>query len=491
MNDTGPGRLHSECAPVFLPLMDPCGKPPAFRHPKPASAMSPAPLHRHTITAAAFAACAATSLADYPIASHRYLADPGALVRKDRVYLYCSNDDDSPVEGGYKMHTIACVSSSDMKNWTDHGVVLRAPEDVKWAGNTWAPSPAEKDGRFYLYFGNGGNGIGVATADSPTGPFRDPIQGKLVSGETPGVQPSEHMWLFDPMTFVDDDGRAYMYFGGNGDDNVRVIRLKSDMIHVDGPAGRFSAKTFFEASWMHKRNGIYYFSYSTNPSNGMRIDYLMSRDPVRGFTYGGVLAPQPPENSNNNHQAVFLYRGVWYEAYHNRSAARHAGIPTGFRRNLAIDTFDYNPDGTIRPVKCTEDGVLQVGHLNPRTKVEAETFASQHGIHTEPCPAGGMNLCDIDNNDWVTIRGADFGAQSPAKFAIRAASARNGGKIEIHIGGPDGPLAGTCPISATGGTANWQTMSTPVSGLHGVQDITLRFTGDGADLFRLDSWIFQ
>ena len=239
-----------------------------------------------------------TVFADYPIASHRFLADPGAIVYNGRVYLYCSNDDDNLVDanGGYRMTSIVCISSSDLKNWTDHGVVFEVPRDASWANRSWAPSPVEKDGKFFLYFGNGGNGIGVAVADNPLGPFKDPLGKRLIETNTPGVMPAEHMWLFDPMAFIDDDGQAYLYFGGNGDDNVRVIKLNKDMISVDGPAIKLSALYFFEAAWMHKYNNKYYFSYSTQPRAQMRIDYMISDHPTSGFTYGGVVSMQPPDN---------------------------------------------------------------------------------------------------------------------------------------------------------------------------------------------------
>ena len=93
--------------------------------------------------------------ADYPIASHRYLADPTTLVTKDRVYIYCSNDDESPVEGSYNIPNVICVSSSDMKNWTDHGSVFRAADATTWAKKTWAPAAIERDGKFFLYTTNG------------------------------------------------------------------------------------------------------------------------------------------------------------------------------------------------------------------------------------------------------------------------------------------------------------------------------------------------
>ena len=78
-------------------------------------------------------ACATNVRADYPIASHRYLADPSTLVTKDRVYVYCSNDDESPVGGSYNIPNVVCISTSDMKNWTDHGIVFDAARDTSWA----------------------------------------------------------------------------------------------------------------------------------------------------------------------------------------------------------------------------------------------------------------------------------------------------------------------------------------------------------------------
>src|SRR5688572_26927658 len=94
------------------------------------------------------------ALAGYPIASHRYLADPGSLVHGGRLYLYASNDDDNPVEGGYQMKSLVCISSGDLKNWTDHGEVLRVPANAAWANDSWAPAAIERNGNIYLYFGN-------------------------------------------------------------------------------------------------------------------------------------------------------------------------------------------------------------------------------------------------------------------------------------------------------------------------------------------------
>lgn len=431
------------------------------------------------------------TFADYPIVSHRYLADPGALVYNGRVYLYCSNDDDNPTtaDGGrYLMKSIVCVSSSDLKNWTDHGVVFQVPEGAEWAVRSWAPSPAERDGKFFLYFGNSGNGIGVAEADNPLGPFKDPIGKALITGRTPGVMPAEHMWLFDPMAFIDDDGQAYLYFGGNGDDNVRVIKLNKDMISVDGPAIHLNAKDFFEASWMHKYKGKYYFSYSSNPRAQMRIDYMISDSPTSGFKYGGIVSMQPPENNNNNHQAIFELNGEWYEAYHNRIVARSSGMAPTYKRNICLDQFKHNDDGTIEVMKNTVDGVKQLADVNPYDRVEAEMMNAQSGIYTEPCGEGGMNVCQIENGDWIKIRGVDFGKKAK-KFKASVAASKGSGKIEIHLGNPEGELIGTCPIASTGGDQSWKTVECKLNKVKGVQDVCLVFKGDDADnLFGFDWW---
>jgi len=432
------------------------------------------------------------ALADYPIVSHRYLADPASLVYNGRVYLYCSNDDENPGDdqSGYQMRSIVCVSSSDLKNWTDHGIVFQVPKNCSWAVRSWAPSMVERDGQFFLYFGNGGNGIGVAKADNPLGPFVDPLNKPLVENSTPGVQPAQNMWLFDPMTFIDDDGQAYMYFGGNGDDNVRVIKLNRDMISVDGPAIHLTAKNFFEASWMHKVNGIYYFSYSSNPSAQMRIDYMKSTSPTSGFTYGGIVSKQPPLNDNNNHQAIFEFKGKWYQAYHNRAVAKQAKVSPTFKRNLCLDQFQHNADGSIETMVNTVDGLAQLSYINPFERVEAETMNAQSGINTETCKSGGLNVTNIESGDWIKVRGVDFG-KGAKSFEASVASTTTGGNIEIHLDSLTGTLLSTLTVKNTQGLQNWIVQSSKVLKNKGVHDLYFVFKGGEGHLFNFDWWKFQ
>jgi arabinoxylan arabinofuranohydrolase len=425
-----------------------------------------------------------TARADYPIASHRYLADPGSLVFNGRVYLYNSNDDDN--SGGYQMHSIVCVSTSDMKNWTDHGIVFQVPAGASWANNSWAPQPILREGTIYLYWGNSGSGIGVATSTNPVANFKDGKGSYLINGSTPGAS-GNNSWLFDPGALIDSDGTAYLAFGGNGETNARMIKLGADLVSVSGSAMALAPKGFYEASFLFKRKSTYYYAYSSDSANGLRIDYLSSTSPMSGYTYRGVLAGQPPLNDNNNHASEFEFMGQWYHAYHNRSVAKAAGIDATYKRNLALEVLNFKSDDTIQEVTYTTDGVPQVGSLNPYVRVEAETMKAQSGIETETCADGGMDVTSIADGDWVSVRGVDFGAGAKT-FSARVASSAAGGAIEVRSGSATGTVLATCDIPATGGLQKWQATTCNVTGATGVvKDLYFRFKGGG---FAFDSWQF-
>lgn len=438
---------------------------------------------------------AITVSADYPFFYQRYAADPTGLEYNGRLYLYGSHD--VYQEGkGYIINDITCISTDDLKNWTDHGEVFKATTDSSWGATlAWAPSVVYRNNKFYMYYGNGGGNIGVAVSDSPTGPFKDTRSGPLVSGSTPGVNPPNGFWCFDPCAFIDDDGQAYLYFGGNGEGNTRVIKLNSDMVSVNGSASQIVAPRFFEASYMHKYNGKYYFSYSTNFSQGAAtINYMMSNSPTTGFVDKGKILPNPPSNeSNNNHQSIFSFKGNWYIAYHNRYLAAQNGF-TGearvYQRNMCLDRLYYNADGTIQQVTITTNSLPQLKYVNPYVTNEAETMAQEYGINTEACSEGSRNVSYIENGDWIRVKGVDFGSGA-SSFDARVASATSGGNIEIRLDSPTGTLVGTCAVPGTGGWQTWTTKSCNVSGATGVHDLYLKFTGGSGYLFNMNWWKFN
>lgn len=429
--------------------------------------------------------------ADYPIVSHSYAADPAAVEFNGRLYVYCSNDNENGTNG-YNMASINCFSTDDLKNWTDHGVVFRA-NTTSWASLTWAPSVISNQSKVYLYFANAAGNIGVATSSVPTGPFTDARGSALITGATPGASTSTQ-WLFDPCAFIDDDGQAYLYFGGQYPTNARVIRLTANLTSVSGAASEMFATNFFEASYMHKRNGTYYYTYCNRFEVGAAIYCETNSNPTNLFVPQGVVLANPPQNvNNNNHHSIVSYGTNWYIVYHNRAAALANGLSNGdavYKRSLCIDAINYNADGSIQQTSPTTDGLVQLKNLNPYTRVEAETIHRQSGIITEVCSEGGMNVTGITNGSWIRIRGVDFGAGAAAFYA-RVASAGAGGNIELRLDSLAGSLIGTCVVAPTGGAQTWTIASCNVSGASGVHDLYLKFTGGAGNLFNLNWWQFQ
>ncbi|KPK82698.1 MAG: hypothetical protein AMS27_14275 [Bacteroides sp. SM23_62_1] len=290
-----------------------------------------------------------------PIITHMYTADPSARVFNDTLYLYPSHDRDSAI--WWDMVDWHVFSSTDMKHWTDHGVALSLSE-ITWAEKyAWAPDCNYKNGRYYFYYPTDQDYIGVAVGDSPTGPFADPLGKPLISRETPGVKATRD--LIDPCIFVDDDGQAYLFFGQN---DVNVVELNDDMISFDDSVQIVEGTDhFFEAVWVHKRNGIYYISYS-----GMgKIIYGMSDNPLGPYTYKGEILDTV--NSGTNHHSIVEYKGTWYFFYHNADLSlknirdeSEKEKYSQFRRSVCVEYLYYNEDGTIKKISQTKGGVKPV-----------------------------------------------------------------------------------------------------------------------------------
>ena len=160
----------------------------------------------------------------------------------------------------------------------------------------------------------------------------------------------------DPAVFVDDDGQAYMYFGTR---TPKVVKLDADMISTTGGIGSLSVSgnNYGEAPWLFKRDGVYYFLYSTGWPG--QIVYATGSSPLGPFTYRGVVLDYV--NIDTNHQSILQYQGEWYIVYHKN------GLPGGgqFRRSLAMDHLYFNADGTIKQVVQTTTGVGPVGGTTP------------------------------------------------------------------------------------------------------------------------------
>ncbi len=291
-----------------------------------------------------------------PLIKYKFTADPGALVYKDRVYIYAGHDQAKPGENRYVMNEWLCFSSADMQTWDEHPVPLTY-KDFAWSkGDCWASQVVERDGKFYWYVSTShkdihGKAIGVAVSDSPVGPFKDARGTALVTNDMTTV--TKHSWEdIDPTVFVDDDGQAYMFWGNT---TCYYVKLKANMVELDGPIKQVHIPSFTEAPWVHKRKGWYYLSYASEFPE--KIVYAMSKNINGPWEYKGIIN-EIAGNSNTNHQAIINFKGKDYFIYHNGALVPDAG---SFHRSVCVDYLYYNKDGSIKRVMMTSEGVSNEG----------------------------------------------------------------------------------------------------------------------------------
>ena len=333
-----------------------------------------------------------------------YMADPSVNVFNGRLYVYPSHDWDSGEcfddDGGhFQMRDYHVLSMDDVMDGevTDHGVILDV-EQVPWAEKQmWDNDVVEKNGKYYLVFSakdyNGVFNLGVAVADKPEGPF------------VPQPMPIRGAQSIDPCVFKDDDGEIYCYFGGIWGGQLQwhaplaapyapiaqpdsapapadaadlghapdkktelfapagapalssyVVRMTDDVLQFNEaprpvlivdengePLKADDPHRFFEASWMHKQNGKYYFSYSTGDSH--YLCYAVGDNPYGPFTYQGVILD--PVVGWTTHHSIVEYKGQWYLFHHDC-------VPSNditWLRSLKVMPIEFDENGKIKTMK--------------------------------------------------------------------------------------------------------------------------------------------
>lgn len=310
-----------------------------------------------------------------PLVSHMYTADPSAHVFNGKIYIYPSHDIDAGIpfnDNGdhFGMEDYHVISMNNIDSDTfDNGIALHI-RDVPWAKRQmWAPDAAYKNGSYYLFFParakDGLFKIGVAISNAPVGPFvaqPEPIKGS---------------YSIDPAVFEDDDGNFYMYFGGIWGGQLQkyrnniyketyelpraneaallpmVAKLTNDLLQfAEEPKGvkiidnngellleGDNDRRFFEASWLHKYKGKYYFSYSTGDTHF--ICYAIGDNPYGPFTYAGRILN--PVVGWTSHHSICQIENKWYLFYHDSSLSK--GIT--HLRSIKVAEISYREDGTI------------------------------------------------------------------------------------------------------------------------------------------------
>ncbi|MBP1531534.1 MAG: family 43 glycosylhydrolase [Bacteroidaceae bacterium] len=437
------------------------------------------------------------AMAQNPIICDRFTPDPAPYVHGDTLYLFVDHDEDETENGYFTMKDWLLYSTVDMVNWTYRGTPISSATFSAWAkqdNDCWASQCVERNGRWYWYVtatikGQAYPGIGVAVADNPAGPYHDPIRKPLVKG----------WFCIDPTVFIDDDGKAYLFYGNN---NLWYARLSNTMQAVMGEPVKVNTESeeafgpfkgyddngnpktnYEEAPWLYKRDGKYYLEYAA----GGVPEYwaYATADNIAGpWTYQGKVMGMA-ENSFTIHGGSVEFRGHHYMFYHN--GKRPGG--GGFKRSTCIEEFERNEDGSLPFINFTDDGVAPLQTLNPYERQEAETINQSEGVL---CVGNheGCYVTNISAGDYIRVRNVDFGRTGARSIMVRVASAFEG-KIAVRVDGKTARMRGVVSVEPSDG--EWTELSVDLSSkITGIHDLYFTFSGTGSErLFDFDSWQFS
>jgi beta-xylosidase len=467
------------------------------------------------------------AMAQNPFVQTWYTSDPAPMVQGDRIYVYTGHDEDRA--DFFWMQEWRVYSSADMVNWTDHGSPL-ALESFRWADDrAWASQCIERNGKFYWYICahsrlSGGMAIGVAVADSPAGPYRDAIGKPLYENGS-----WDHI---DPTVFIDDDGQAYMYWGNP---YVYYVKLNEDMISTSGdihvlnpqngvmrPVKENGAKMnlrapwsqkanwavqhYQEGPWFYKRSGHYYLGFASTCCPEA-LGYAMSDSPTGPWVEKGYIM-RPTERDRGNHPGICDFKGHSYVFGQDYDLMHLETFHHHERRSVSAQEISYNADGTIQeiPYWLDQQPMKQLQWLNPYRRVEAETMAWGFGLKSakmgientgvvkdmpESVGKKNMYIFDVNDGEYIRLRGVDFGSKGARQFSIMAAAAAQAGcTVTLRLDAQDGPVIGTATVKSTGSVDKYKSFSTKVTGATGVHDLYLCFSKAQGDV-RLDYWQFK
>lgn len=412
-----------------------------------------------------------------------YIADPSAHVWPDgKLYVYGSRDESPDYYCSWNYHVL---STSDLKTWTLHENTFasKGPGDqVPYSDSyLYAPDAQYKDGTYYLYYclASREKTEGVATSDSPAGPFKNGTHIK-----TGGINE------IDPCVFIDDDGQAYYIWGQF---TAKMAKLKPDMMEIDSATIRDNIVTekehrFHEGGYMVKRNGIYYFVYAGLSIHDFAscISYSTSTSPWGPYKYGGVIINNDhsdPKNWNN-HGSLVDFKGQWYVFYHRASHGSNT------MRRACLEPIFFNEDGSIDEVEMTTQGAS--GPLDARQQMDAERACLLHGnVRIEGIETNNEALTGIRSGDKAAYKYLDFGS-GVKSVTFRVLPGENEGSIRVAVGSPFGPGSGSIvQIPGNGDGKTWTTITVRVSNASGVNPVWLMFSAGGEDTYKVDWFKFD
>lgn len=419
-----------------------------------------------------------------------YTADASGHVWTDgRLYVYASHDMEPP-QGCDRMDRYHVFSTSDMKNWTDHGEILNSQdvrEQAGWGidGWMWAPDCAYNPDNetYYFYFPHvnealpwGGHDwrVGVATSKYPDHGFK--VVGYVENASS----------LIDPCVFVDDDGQPYLYNGGGGQCMGARLR-RDDWTKLDGPMVPMEGLVdFHEGTWLHKFNGKYYLSHSDNHpgADGNRLRYAVSDSPLGPWQDRGVYLY--PTGCGTSHGSIVKFKNKWYALYHNSNYSGRDEL-----RSVCIDPLKIDDDGTIHVVENWGRPFKKAFIIgNMPTVIESEDYnkgGSNYAFYKRGNPVADGKSNWIYRKDNIGIRKSDNGyyicSLGKKEWARYSVEVRDSGKYNITVIAKTAADASRFHISANGVDISGPVTVTPSEGW---QSVDLPSVTIGADTRYLD-----
>lgn len=419
------------------------------------------------------------SYAQNPIITSSFTADPTARVFNGRLYVYPSGDDhkpegeDLPGTNGFTMPGYHVFSTEDMTNWVDHGPTINH-NNVPWVKpnsyGMWAPDCVERNGKYYFYFPaipkdeSAFRRIGVAIADKPEGPFI--AQEEYIAG-IKGI---------DPNVFVDDDGKAYLYFGGG--ENLFWAELNPDMVSIKGGSNRIQGlpPKYKEGPFMFKKKKKYYFTFPHAPDGSENISYSIGKSPTGPFNFKGKVLERWKNGLWTNHHSFVEFKGQWYVFYHSKEIEGDQHL-----RSVCVDRIYFNSKGEILESKKTKRGV---GKVFAEDQIQIDRYSELTGgvsSRVKDDLVVNWAIFNLDNGSKIDFNDVTFSKKKYSKLKIKLRAKTKNSSIKITYG-PDKRLISivTIPadtneewIEATGGV-----VETP----NGAVDLQFEIVGEIDDL---------
>jgi hypothetical protein len=415
---------------------------------------------RSCILITILALCFLSTDAQNPLITDQFSADPSARVFGDKVYVYPSHDilatQGKGRVGWFCMEDYHVFSSSNLTDWTDHGVVV-TQNKIPWVRpdsySMWAPDCIYRNGKYYFYFPTApkdtsayGRGftIGVAIADKPEGPY------------VPEPTPIKNVHGIDPNVFIDKDGQAYLYWASG---NIYAAKLKENMLELASDPiilAELPAKGLKEGPYLFERKGIYYFTYPHVENKTERLEYAISNNPLGPFKFTGVIMDESPTGCWTNHQSVIQFKNQWYLFYHHNDYSPRFDKA----RSIRADSLFFNDDSTIKKVIPTLRGI---GLTNATQQIQIDRYSNKsEGTSIDFIDTAnkfrGWKTIFSRADTWIQYNSVDFGKTSLETVAIKALSS-TGGTLQVHANTTDGPLIAEIKIPVSN---EWKEIKVPL-----------------------------